>query len=59
MTLSIFSIVLLRKINVNEVIRDVFRIFYQIVTGTLGQNFLEVGLSSVPSLLLISVLNPV
>lgn len=46
MTLSIVSVVLFRIININEVIRGMFRMFQQIVSGKLGQSFLEAGLHS-------------
>lgn len=57
MTLSIVSVVLFRIININEVIRGMFRMFQQIVSGKLGQSFLEAGLRSATLLLLVSVLN--
>lgn len=57
MTLSIVSVVLFRIININEVIRGMFRMFQQIVSGKLGQSFLEAGLHSATLLLLVSVLN--
>lgn len=57
MILSIVSVVLFGIININEVIRGMFRIFCQIVAGKLGQSFLEASLYSVTLLLLVSVLN--
>lgn len=57
MTLSINSVVLFRIININKVIRGMFRIFHQTVSGKLGQSFLEDGLHSVILLLLVSILN--
>lgn len=56
MILSIVSVVLFRIININEVVRGMSRIFCQIVTGKLGQSFLEARLYSVTLLLLVSVL---
>lgn len=56
MILSIVSVVLFRIININEVVKGMSRIFCQIVTGKLGQNFLEASLYSVTLLLLVSVL---
>lgn len=57
MILSIVSVVLFIIININEVIRGMFRIFCQIVARKLGQSFLETTLYSVTLLLLVSVLN--
>lgn len=57
MTLPIVSVGLFRIMSINEVIRGMFRMSHQIVSGKLGQSFLEAGLHSATLLLLVRVLN--